>query len=92
MMGPAVNGNDDQTKWRRQTIARIFADGRDVSPLMVTSLEVTAIIVAERRPEPALSQTRSGFTTICADGKGVKSEDAWLSIGCYAAQKLTYRA
>jgi hypothetical protein len=57
---------------------------------MVTSIDVTELVVTEKRLDQALTRTLSGFVAICAECKDIKSEKNWVSIEQFASVKMDY--
>jgi PAS domain S-box-containing protein len=80
-----------ETRWGRHTIAPIFdPDKLRVVQLMVTSIDVTELVITEKRLDQALTRTLSGFVSICAECKDIKSDKNWISIEQFASTKMDY--
>ena len=80
-----------ETRWGRHTIAPIFnPDKLRVERILVTSIDVTELVIIEKRLDQALTRTLSGFVAICAECKDIKSENSWVSIEQFASAKMDY--
>lgn len=81
---------DGDLRWGRHTIAPALGDCGSVSHLIVTSIDVTEQKLSQQHLEDALTTSLSGFVPICAECKNIKSEEKWIPIDTYAAEKLNY--
>ena len=82
---------EGETRWGRHTIAPIFDPDRvRVEQLMVTSIDVTELVITEKRLDKALTRTLSGFVAICAECKDIKSGNDWVSIEQFASAKMDF--
>lgn len=83
---------DGETRWGRHTIAPALGNADRVSHLIVTSIDVTELVLAQKQLEDALAQTLSDYVSICAQCKNIKSDDQWMPIDAYAAEKMNYHS
>lgn len=81
---------DGELRWGRHTIAPALGDEGSASHIIVTSIDVTDMKKAQQHLEDALTTSLSGFMPICAACKNIKSDDNWIPIDTYAAEKLNY--
>jgi PAS domain S-box-containing protein len=82
--------SDGEVRWGRHTMAPAIGDGGSVSHIIVTSIDVTEIRKSQQLLEDALTTSLSGFVPICAACKNIKSDDNWIPIDTYAAEKFNY--
>ncbi len=76
-------------RWARLMIVPVFNAAGEVKQIMTTVLDITELVETQKRLEEALTQTLSGFVTICAYCKNIKDdEQQWQSIEKYAAKHM----
>jgi len=82
--------SDGEVRWGRHTMAPAIGDEGSVSHIIVTSIDVTEMKKSQQNLEAALTTSLSGFVPICSACKNIKSDENWIPIDTYAAEKLNY--
>ena len=82
---------DGSYRWGRNTHAPMFDENGEVRQIMITSVDITELVESRDRLEEALTQTLSGFVTMCSYCKSIRDEnEQWLPLELYAAEHMNY--